>query len=98
MAARFGQPEVIALLLEHPDINTDARDYEGYRPLQVAARFGVLSTAKILAESPRVDMHAKVRVRSSYIWTFGGCPLGPLWVYGGGDRRAYAGLAGRFLV
>ena len=97
MAARFGRSEVITLLLEHPNVDPDTRDYEGYRPLQVAARFGVLSTAKILAESPRVDMHAKVRVWSNCM-NFGRYPLDPLWFVVGGDRRVHAGFAGGFLV
>jgi len=56
IASFNGHVEVVKLLLAHPDINVNFKDYDGFTPFAAGCVDGELSVVQLLLKDPRVDV------------------------------------------
>jgi ankyrin repeat protein len=59
LACAYGNVEVAALLLEHPDIDVESRDAQGYTPLHFSAFRGHTEVVALLLQHPHIDVNSR---------------------------------------
>lgn len=64
-AAEKGIPEIIDLLLDHPNIQVNIQDEEGKTPLHQASLCGMVESVEKLMSYPFTDLNMKNNVRKA---------------------------------